>query len=214
MKDDNFLKKYKYDHNEFTKHGFRGYHRYWERINAHMHSRMHRNAVGHCTVSRGFNNNQRVNSQLNAQLETDQANNREYLKLVFKAVRLLAKQGLAYRGKNQEESNFKNLLDELIDAKGNQSKLDENNEYTCSEIQNEIIKLFYNAIMRKIMANLEENGHYCMLADEASDSSNSELLSLVVRQVTKEFAIEEHLLGYYKLDNIKSEHVADCIKVS
>ena len=57
MKDDNFVQKHKHDNNEFTKYGFRGYHRCGERIEHHMHSRMHQNAVGHCAVDRGFNNN-------------------------------------------------------------------------------------------------------------------------------------------------------------
>ena len=91
-------------------------------------------------MANGFNNNQRVNSQINAQLGTMQANNRECLKLLFQTVRLLAKQGLAYRGKTPEDSNFRNLLDELLETKGTKSELDENNEHTCSETQNEIIK--------------------------------------------------------------------------
>ena len=57
IKDDNFAQKYKYDNNEFTKYGFRGYHRHGKRIEHHIHSRMHKNAVSHCAVNRGFNNN-------------------------------------------------------------------------------------------------------------------------------------------------------------
>ena len=84
---------------------------------------MHRNAVGHSAVANGFNNNQRVNSQINAQLGTMQANNRECLKLLFQTVRLLAKQGLAYRGKTPEDSDFRNLLDELLETKGTKVSL-------------------------------------------------------------------------------------------
>ena len=68
--------------------------------------------------------------------------------------------------------------------------------------------------MRKIMGRLGENEHFCIMVDEASDSSNSELLSLVVRQVTSEFVVEECLLGFHKLDNMKAEHMTKCIKVS
>ena len=115
---------------------------------------------------------------------------------------------------NADDSDFKNLLDELVETKDCKSDLEENNECACSNAQNEIIKLFCNTMMRKIMGSLAENGHCCILADEASDSSNSELLSLVVRQATQEFSVEECLLGYYKLDNIKSGHIAKCVKVS
>ena len=77
-----------------------------ERIDVHLNSRMRRNAVGHSAVVNGFNNNQRVNSQTNAQLGAMQAKNRECLKLLFQTVRLSAKQGLTYRGKTLEDSNF------------------------------------------------------------------------------------------------------------
>ena len=52
------------------------------------------------------------------------------------------------------------------------------------------------------------------MADEATDSSNSELLSLVMQQVTSEFIVEEYLLGFYKLDSIKAKYITKCIKVS
>ena len=68
--------------------------------------------------------------------------------------------------------------------------------------------------MREIMGHLEDNEYFCIIADEATDLSNSELLSLVIQQVTSEFAVEEYLLGFYKLGNIKSEHITKCIKVS
>ena len=121
-----------------------------------------------------------MNSQINTQLGKMQANNREYLKLLFQTAWLLAKQDLAYRGKIPEDSNFANLLNELLETKGTKSDLDENNEYTCSEIQNEIIKIFCNMIMHKIMGHLEDNEYFCIMADKATDSSNSKLLSLVV----------------------------------
>ena len=68
--------------------------------------------------------------------------------------------------------------------------------------------------MRKIMGRLGGNEHFCIIADEASDSSNSELLSLVVRQVTSEFVVEEFMLGFCKLDNTNAEYMTECIKVS
>ena len=52
------------------------------------------------------------------------------------------------------------------------------------------------------------------MADKATDLSNSELLSLVVQQITSEFVVEEYLLGFYKMGNIKAEHITKCIKVS
>ena len=68
--------------------------------------------------------------------------------------------------------------------------------------------------MHKIMGRLENNEYFCIMADKATDSSNSELLSLVARQVTSEFIVVEYLLSFYKLGNIKAKHITKCIKVS
>ena len=61
---------------------------------------------------------------------------------------------------------------------------------------------------------MAENEDYCFCADEAVDASNSELLSLLLLQVTKVFSVEEYFLGYCKLDNIKSEHIVKYVKAS
>ena len=52
------------------------------------------------------------------------------------------------------------------------------------------------------------------MADEGTDSSNAELLSLVLRQVTKDLEVKEYFVGFHRLEIIKSEHVAKVIKVN
>ena len=52
------------------------------------------------------------------------------------------------------------------------------------------------------------------MGDEGTDSSNAELLSLVLRQVTKDLEVKECFIGFHRLENIKSEHVAKVIKIS
>ena len=83
IEDEHFIKARKYDHNEFSKYSYRGYNRYGKRINIHLNSCMHQNAVSHSAVANVFNNNQHVNSQIKAQLGAIQVHNREYLKLLF-----------------------------------------------------------------------------------------------------------------------------------
>ena len=56
---------------------------------------------------------------------------------------------------------------------------------------NEIIQLFYNVVMRKLMKRMVENEHYCFCVDEAVDTTNSELLFIVFRQATKGFSVED-----------------------
>ena len=64
------------------------------------------------------------------------------------------------------------------------------------------------------MKQMTENENHCFCADEAVDTSSSELLPIVDRQVTKVFSVEEHFLGNYTLESIKSEHVVKRVKAS
>ena len=59
-----------------------------------------------------------VETQLSSKLNADQIENNKYLKLVMMTVRLLSKQGLAFRGKTDDDSNFNNVLDTLIQVAG------------------------------------------------------------------------------------------------
>ena len=106
-------------------------------------------------------------------------------------MKFLAGQGLACRGKTDNESNFREALNVIIESYNKEHHLHEKNEQTSNRVQNEIIKLFCNDVMRKMMKWMGENEHHCFCADEAVDTSNAEFLSNVVRQVTKGFSVEE-----------------------
>ena len=55
---------------------------------------------------------------MSSKLNADQVENNKHLKLVMMTVRLLSKQGLAFRGKTDDDSNFNNVLDALIEVAG------------------------------------------------------------------------------------------------
>ena len=78
----------------------------------------------------------------------------------------------------------------IIESHHKEYVLNQKNEHTSNLVQNEIIQLFCNDAMRKMMKWMAENEHYYFCTDKAVDASNSEVLSLVVRQVAKEFSIE------------------------
>ena len=80
-------------------------------------------------------------------------------------------------------------------------------------MQNEIIEMHYRRIMTKIIKTINECGDFGTMADEGSDVSNTELLSTAIRQCNEKLEYAECWLGCQSLDNIKSETVANGLKV-
>ena len=101
-----------------------------------------------------------------------------------------------------------------MERKGRECELSKEIACVSGKTQNKIIKIFCEDVTRKIMKYMSTNEIFCMLAEKASDSSSSKLLSIVVRQVTYGFSAEEFLLRCYQLDNVKSQHIVKCAKVS
>ena len=92
--------------------------------------------------------------------------------------------------------------------------MQEDKKYASPDIQNEMTQIFHDDVMRNVVKKMHANEFFCVLADEGTDSSNAELLSLVLRQVTKDLEVKEYFVGFYRLENIKSEHVAKVIKAN
>ena len=66
-------------------------------------------------------------------------------------VRLLSKQGLAFRGKTDDGSNFYNVLETLIEVTGEKHNLQEDKKHSSPNIQNEIMQIFMTNVVKKYM---------------------------------------------------------------
>ena len=77
-----------------------------------------------------------------------------------------------------------------------------------------MMQIFHDDVMRNVVKKTHANEFFCVLADEGTDSSNAELLSLVLRQVTNDLEVKECFVGFHRLENVKSEHIVKVIKVS
>ena len=78
---------------------------------------------------------------------------------------------------------------------------------------NEIVKLCYRHTMTKIVRKINECGDFGLVADEGTDSSNTEFLSAAERQCNERFECSECWLGHQDLDNVKSDEVVKGLKV-
>jgi len=120
--------------------------------------------------------------------------NREYLQFIIENLLFLGKQGLALRG-HEESSNSKNKGNflELINftAKGKpqfeiyiKEKI-----YLSPEIQNELLNLLANNLVRKILPREDEV--YSVIMDETLDMSKIEQIAFCLRYVSEELIIYE-----------------------
>ncbi len=77
---------------------------------------------------------------------------RKCLLMMLSAVQFLARLGLSFRGRDDDEKNFNHLLKYKSENDPSLSKwLSLKTDYTCLQIQNEILNLFSNYIIREII---------------------------------------------------------------
>ena len=84
--------------------------------------------------------------------------------------------------------------------------------YTSPEIQNEIIKVMGLQVLRDISAHLQGSPFLTVMADETTDRSNGEQVTLILRQVTKELEVHEEYLGLHHVASIGAVMLTTAIK--
>lgn len=141
--------------------------------------------------------------------------NRQKLVPIIKSVIFCGRAGLSLRGHrdsgtevrlladpnesfNRNEGNFRNLLKFRIDA-GDQSLREHfqtasaNATYISWNIQNQIIDACNDIITKKLIIDVNEAKAFVVLADETTDISNKEQLTLCVRYVKNDNICENFL---------------------
>lgn len=121
---------------------------------------------------------------------------------LFKVAILCGKQGLAMRGHRDDrvqwedegegsnEGNFIQLVrfraetDDVLAA--HLSKAPQNARYTSKTIQNELLQVAGDKIHSEILEEVKHAKFYSIIADEVTDVSNREELSLVIQYLNKE----------------------------
>ena len=131
--------------------------------------------------------------------------NRSYLTHIIRIIHFLAKQGLAFRGhdENKEKENSKNMGNflELLDFhseilpdlhRNAKSKIA---KYTSATIQNEVIHL----IAKQLKNGLLPSSYYAVICDETMDLSRKEMLALCLRKVDDTLRVHEKFFGFHRL---------------
>ena len=138
---------------------------------------------------------------------------RKHLIDVIRCLRFLARQGTAIQG-NPGDKNFTQLLkllrtkDSSIHSMLEKARL----KYTHNDIQRELLGLMAQQLLREKSKEIRENDFFAIMADEYTDISNLEQLSICLKTVSDDLEIQEDFLGFYELNNIKSDSIVHAIK--
>ena len=201
-----------YEHMQVTK-GFSNWKDATISFRNHQASACHREAVE--VVITIPSTTQDIGEQLSHQHAAQKQQSRHALHQILTCVRFLGRQGLALRGDGDEsDGNFKSLLqmkanDDPILAEWLKRK---ENVYTSPEIQNEIIKLMGLQVLRSVTADLQASPFLTVMADETTDCSNHEQVTLVLRSITQELEVNEEFLGLYQVASIDAAMLTTAIK--
>nr|XP_026694590.1 zinc finger MYM-type protein 1-like [Ciona intestinalis] len=161
--------------------------------------------------------------------------NREFFKIVIDTVKLCGRQNFALRGHRDSgplsvndgdfesginEGNFRALLRYKVSS-GDKILLDHiktsprNATYISWQVQNEIINLYESNIRQCIVNKVKDAVFYSVLADETSDVSLIEQLSICVRYVEvandNKPEIREDFLGFVAVENMSGHALANSI---
>lgn len=174
----------------------------------------HESCCFHKQAVMALSNHADVGEMLSVQHAKEKKLNREYLLKVLSTIRYLARQGIPLRGDgNEKDSNFYQLLVlrgediSCIKPMLEKSQL----KYTSPEIQNEILTIMANQILRKIAAQLQLS-FFTVMIDETTDIANTEQVVLVFRWVDNTLSVHEEFVGLYKTESIHATYLVKIIQ--
>lgn len=184
-----------------------------ERFRKHQTSECHKQAMTYQTIVPQCGNAREM-SNINA--STVMKDNRHCLIKIIQSLKYLARQSIAIQSDKEEESNFIQLLKlRSLDDVTLKIWLEKKTgvKYTSHDIQNEILTLMSHHVLREIVNDIRSH-FFSLLGDEYTDISNKEQLSICLRWVTENLDVNEDFLGFYEIQNIKSDTIVTAIKDS
>lgn len=167
----------------------------------------HESCEFHKSSAAALSSNVDVSDMLSKQAAAEKQQNRQYLLKVLTSIRFLARQGLPLRGDGNEiDSN----LHQLLVLRGedyppiHQFLQRQQLKYTAHEVQNELLSVMAQQILRHIAQQIQNSVFFSVMIDETTDSSNKEQVVLAFRWVDEDLAAHEDFIGMYLTDSIAS----------
>ena len=177
--------------------------------------RVHANSATHKHTIEVLSNPSHIEELLSQHAASQKRENSRCLMKILEDIVFLGKQRLAFRGDCDDKTgNFYQLV--LLRAKDDLALLkwiDKTyDRHVTPQAQNEILKLLALKLLRKIATDFRLSGCYGILADEATDVSNTQQLVICIRWITKDLAVEEDFIGLMPPNKANAQNIAAAIK--
>ena len=156
-----------------------------------------------------------VSEMLSSKVATDKQNNRNYFLRILSSIKYLARQGLPLRGDGDDStSNFYQLMklrgEDIPEIFPFLEK--KQLKYTSHDIQNEILSIMAQTILRGIVKQIQSSIYFSLMVDETTDVSNREQVVLVFRWIAEDLTVHEDFFGLYQTDTIDAKALVHLIK--
>ena len=194
----------------FINTGFSNWKKALQRFSEHEDSDCHSAAV-----TTYLHQKQPVSTQLSSQLQKQQQVARNSFLKIVGGVMCLARQGNALRGHDNKEGNFHQLI--KYKAEGDEelsSWLQRHNNFTSPKIQNEVLQIVSNTIVREITQEIHSLPvvQFSLIIDGTQDAAGVEQESFCLRFVDKNLQPREEFIGLYQVTSTTGENIASVAK--
>lgn len=203
-----------------------------EEFNRHQNTEYHKTCLLRASQLQNIScikKHDSVDIQVNVGLKKQIEENRSRMIPIIETVVLCGRQGIALRGHRdsgpinleevplQNDGNFRSLL--RFKAKSGDTELEnhlkfssQNAMYTSPQIQNEIIEACNNIILNTLVKKVNNAKCFTVLADETTDISGIEQLSLCVRYIDESSEkIREDFLQFVPVFDVSGKGLANTI---
>ena len=215
---------------QFVSSPFKRWRKLSEKANAHGKLSYHLESLAMMSefLARYENPSQAVDTVLISEAQKRMKENEKVISSLFKVVLLCGKQGIAFCGHRDDGINWEEANEESSSNQGNfielvrfRAETDEvlsqhlqksshNARYTSKTIQNELIEIVGNHIFNNIIEEVKASKFFTLIADEVTDASNHEQLSICLRYVHAT-TVKEVFVGYKSVERITGKSLADTI---
>ena len=157
-----------------------------------------------------------ITVDLKSNRELQIGKNRHIMKRIIDNLILCGRQNIAVRGHTEDRSNFMAILnyaavaDDVLSNHLTQPT-NEKAKYTSPDIQNEILNIIGKQIREKIVSDCNKSEYFAILADEATDTSTKEQVSLCLRFIesgSNRCEVREEFIGFLHASSIRGEALA------
>ena len=202
-----------------------------ERFVDHEKTKYHRNSVlaAETTTKVLLGNQNSIAVQLDHQKKTQILDNRRKITPIIETIILCGRQGIPLRGHrdsgpltlesetegNINDGNFRALLryrgkyDEIF--RKDYASAGRNSQYISPRIQNEVICVCNDLILERLVKMINRSSFFSVLADETTDISCQEQLTLCARYLSDDFSIEECFLQFVPVTDLSGQSLASTI---